>query len=73
MTALIIAEAAVDRSFPLRAAAAEVLSAYVAETGPLAPAAEAVARRTGLGPIEAARLPEAAALVEATVRVGGAR
>ncbi|NES31318.1 phosphotransferase [Micromonospora terminaliae] len=73
VTALIIAETAVDRSVPLRAAAAEVLSAYVAEAGPLAPMAEAVARRTGLGPLEAARLPEAAALVEATARVAGAR
>ncbi|MEU4371521.1 hypothetical protein [Micromonospora chersina] len=51
----------------------EVLPAYVAEAGPLAPVAEAVAQRSGLGPLEAARLPEAAALVEARVRAGGGR
>ncbi|GGR74730.1 hypothetical protein GCM10010169_18310 [Micromonospora fulviviridis] len=73
MTALIIAEAAVDPSLPLRAAAGELLSAYVAEAGPLAPVAEAVSRRSGLGPLETARLPEAAALVEATARAGGCR
>ncbi|SCL53030.1 phosphotransferase [Micromonospora chersina] len=73
LTALIIAEAAVDPALPLRAAAGELLPAYVAEAGPLAPVAAAVARRSGLGPIEAARLPEAAALVEATVRAGRGR
>lgn len=73
LTALIIAEAAVDPFLPLRTAAAGLLSAYVAEAGPLAPVAEAVARRSGLGPLETARLPEAAALVEATVRAGGGR
>ncbi|MGW4155613.1 phosphotransferase [Micromonospora chersina] len=73
ITALILAEVAVDRSLPLSAAASGLLSAYVAEAGPLGSVAGATARRARLGPPDAARLPEAAALVEATVRVGGGR
>ncbi|MEU4482836.1 phosphotransferase [Micromonospora sp. NPDC023966] len=71
ITALILAEVAVDRSLPLSTAAGELLSAYVAEAGSLGSVAGATARRAGLGPLDAARLPEAAALVEAAVAASG--
>lgn len=73
MTALILAEVAVDRSHPLRAVAGDLLSVYVAESGPLGSVPAAARRRAGLGPLDATRLPEAAALVEATVRAQGGR
>lgn len=67
MTALILAEAAVDRSLPLSAAAHALLVAYVAEAGPLGSLAAAVRLRAELGPLDAERLAEVAALVGSVV------
>ncbi|SCF04960.1 tRNA A-37 threonylcarbamoyl transferase component Bud32 [Micromonospora viridifaciens] len=63
MTALILAEVAVDRSLPLSAAAHELLMAYVAEAGPLESVAAAARLRADLGAPDAARLPDAVRLV----------
>ncbi|MBB5866799.1 aminoglycoside phosphotransferase (APT) family kinase protein [Allocatelliglobosispora scoriae] len=71
VSALIMAEAAVNPAFNLRRAAGEVLSAFLAEPGmhPLPALAEAVARRTAnpaLGPAEIALLPLAARLIRSS-------
>ncbi|MFG2058189.1 phosphotransferase [Micromonospora sp. NPDC048930] len=67
MTALLVAEVAVDPSLPLSGAAHALLVAYVAEAGPLGSVEAATRRRAVLGPPDPARLPEAAALVRSLV------
>ncbi|WP_018787234.1 phosphotransferase [Micromonospora sp. CNB394] len=67
-TALILAEVAVAPDHPLAAAAGELLSAYVAASGPLDQLAEAVRHRAAGHASDPERLPEAAALVTETIR-----
>lgn len=63
MSALILAEVAVDRSLPLSGAAHALLAAYVVEAGPLDSLAAATRRRATDGALDADALPAAAALV----------
>ncbi|MEU1845412.1 phosphotransferase [Micromonospora sediminicola] len=67
VTALILAEVAVDPAHPLATAAGEVLRAYVAASGSLGPVAQAVGHRAAGRAPDPERLPEAAALVAETV------
>ncbi|SBT39394.1 phosphotransferase [Micromonospora auratinigra] len=67
MTAVILAEQAVDPSRPLAAAAHALLVAYAAQAGSLGSVAAAVRLRATLGPLDAGRLSEVAALVESVV------
>ncbi|MFI7213347.1 phosphotransferase [Micromonospora maritima] len=66
VTALILAEVAVDPAHPLATAAGELLSAYVAASGSPGPLAAAVRHRAAGRAPDPGRLPEAAALVAAT-------
>lgn len=68
MTAIILAEVATDPASPLSVPAAGLLAAYLAETGPLALMDRAAALRAELGPLDAGRLAEAAALVHQAAR-----
>ncbi|GAA3778444.1 phosphotransferase [Micromonospora maritima] len=63
VTALILAEVAVDAAHPLAAAAGELLSAYVAVSGSPGPLAAAVRHRAAGRAPHPGLLPEAAALV----------
>ncbi|WP_260428757.1 phosphotransferase family protein [Micromonospora globispora] len=63
MTAVILAEVATDRASPLSKPAGELLAAYLAEVGPVRLVERAASVRAGLGPLDADRLAEAAALV----------
>ncbi|MEU1811979.1 phosphotransferase [Micromonospora aurantiaca (nom. illeg.)] len=67
-TALILAEVAVAPGHPLAAAAGELLSAYVAASGPLDRLAEAVRHRAAGHAPDPERLPEAAALLTESIR-----
>ncbi len=65
MTALILAEVATDRDTPLSTPARELLVGYLAATGPARLLARAATLRAETGPLDAARLAEATALVRA--------
>ncbi|MDO3686261.1 phosphotransferase [Micromonospora sp. C28ISP2-4] len=67
-TAVILAEVAVAPGHPLAAAAGELLSAYVAVSGPLDRLAEAVRRRAAGHAPDPQRLPQAAELVTERIR-----
>ncbi|MDG4801263.1 phosphotransferase [Micromonospora sp. WMMD980] len=67
MTALILAEVAVDRSGPLSGAAGELLTAYVAAAGPMDLLTEATRHRADGRAPDPGRLPDAAALVAETI------
>ncbi|MFR9777646.1 phosphotransferase [Micromonospora sp. MS34] len=70
MTAVILAEVAVDRSHPLSALAGDLLMAYLAEIGPVVALDPAVALRADTGTLDVGLLPEAAALVRSvTARI----
>lgn len=67
MTAVILAEVATDRASPLSEPAGELLAAYLAEAGPLRLVEQAASVRASLGPLDAGRLTEAAALVRQAI------
>ncbi|MBF5031923.1 MULTISPECIES: phosphotransferase [unclassified Micromonospora] len=70
-TALILAEVAVTPGHPLRVAAGELLSAYVAVSGPLDRLMEAVRHRAAGRAPDPELLPEAAVLVTEMIRTVG--
>lgn len=67
MTAVILAEVATDRASPLSELAAELLTAYLVEVGPVRLVERAASVRAGLGPLDAGRLAEATALVRQAI------
>ncbi|MBQ0897869.1 phosphotransferase [Micromonospora sp. U56] len=63
MTALIVAEVVTDPASPFAAPAGELLTAFLAETGPVGLLDPAISLRTRTGPLDARRVAQAAARV----------